>query len=406
MRRLVIPLVALALAACSLAPTPAATRAPASATPAPSATLPSGSGLTSPTPRPGAATATASPRAPGPAATPTLTSAPATPTRRAVAAGTRLPETQPLTPDNVAALSRLARWPIGLAGVRALTFSASSRSLWLSDGDLAQAWRVRDGVLIRTLRGEALSPDGLLSANTFGLAAQDPGAPDSLVYVLTDLAGGVERKRWQDVKPILAEVRNCGPGDCAALRFAPDAGTLAELEDFSAGRPNSAPTLKVWRLDGVLIWTAPGVQAFTYAPDGMLMITRRATAPPIDIWRVRDGARLTSLAPGLVAGLMTVSPDGARVALSDGRQVQVWRWAEGARQAAWEVEGVMSLAFSADGALVAGGFPGRVDFWRAADGARLFTLDLPGGDGQVALSPDGRALAVVAGENLEIWGVR
>jgi WD40 repeat protein len=203
-----------------------------------------------------------------------------------------------------------------------------------------------------------------------------------------------------DIKPV--DVSSCRPGECANLRFAPNAGALGEIEDLAPGQ--RLPVLKVWRREGTLVFAAPGTQAFTFSADGMLVVARQATEPPVNIWRVADGALLKSISPGLIPGPLALSPDNARLAVAGAGRVQVWRWGEGALEREWTAE-ANSLAFNADGTLLAIGGVGSVRLLSIADGRELLSFSVLGGNGQLALSPDGRRLAVVAGERVEIWGV-
>lgn len=399
-----VVLMAGGLAACGSLPTamPEPTAmpptAPASATAASSAThAATATSVATSTPETTAtagATPTFTPTRPAPPPTLTLL-----PTPRPAAIGTAVPEAQPLTATNLGGLARLARWPVGFQP-DSLVFSTSGRGLWAAGPEQAEVWRVRDGVLIRRARGPALSPDGVLAVDTYGAAAKTLGGLDDLVYVLTDLAAGAERTRWQDPKP--AQVSACDPNRCATLRFAPNAGSVAEIEDYSGGRER--PTLKLWGVDGRLLWTAPGVQTVTYAPDGLLLVTRRATTPPIDIWRVRDGALLKSLTPGIVVTHVAVTADGTRLALADAAQVQIWPWAVGAATASWPAAEVQSLAFNADGSLLVGGFVDRIAIWSTADGQLVWEQPVTAG-GPAAVAADGRLVALFSDGALEVWGV-
>ncbi len=357
-------------------------------------------------PTPPDATATTAVIAATTAAPPAATTATPTPTATLpaqldapVGPDTPLPETQPLTAANAAGLRRLAVWPQAQPDLAALAFSTSGRSLWAASAAHAWAWRARDGVLIRTVDGPALSYDGQLALQTIGLPPQDADVARKLAYVLRDAASGAEVTRWTDAKPI--DVSGCAANACALLRFAPDNGTVAEIEDLAAG--TLQPVLKVWRLDGTRVWAAPGVQAFVYSPDGQLLVSRRTTAPPIDIWRVADGALLKSLAPGFTVNQMTLSPENARLALAGEGRVQVWRWPEGALEQEVAVAGVTGLAFNADGTVLAVSAVDGVRLFGVADGVELAAL--PTGADALAGAPDGRWLVVGTEAGLELWGV-
>lgn len=384
------------VAACGSTPTAPATPTPTPTAVPPTVTVTAPPATATPSPRP-TATAPAATFTPTPAAPPAT--APPTATRRPAAPNTPVAEPPSLSATNAGRLIRLARWPLSFTP-EALEFSSSGRSLWAAGAGQSEVWRVRDGVRIRHERGPALSADGLWRLDTVGASAAQTGGADSLIYILTDLRAGHELTRWSDPGP--AMVADCGLNACDTLRFAPNAGTLAEIEDFSHGRER--PTLKLWGRDGQLIQSAPGIQAFVYSPDGLLLITRRPTTPPIDIWRVRDGGLLQSIAPGLAVRYMALAPDNGWLTLADDAQVQVWNWAVGTQTATWPAAGLAGLAFNADGSLVVGGFADHLAVWRAGDGQLLLTAGLTAG-GPVAVSPDGRYVAVAAAGGLELWGV-
>lgn len=335
-----------------------------------------------------------------PAPTPTLATATPAPTAAAQPAGTELPDVQPLTPANAAGLARLGQWASLADAPEALLFTSSGRSLWASAFGRVWVWRARDGVLVRSAASVALSPDGQYVVETFGVSLAEADQARQLVYVLKDTGRNIEVTRWTDAKPV--DVSGCRPGECAALRFAPDVERLAEIEDLAPGE--RVPVLKVWRRDGSLAFSAPGAQAFTFSADGTLLVTVHATEPPLNLWRAADGALLKSISPGLAPAVVALSPENGRLAVAGAGRVQVWRWGEGALEREWPAEAV-SLAFNADGSLLAAGSAAGLRLWSVADGQELPAPAIAGGNGQLALSPDGRRLAVVVGQTVEIWGV-
>ena len=335
-----------------------------------------------------------------PAPTPTFVTATPSPTAAARPAGTELPDVQPLTPANAAGLTLLGQWASLADAPSALAFTSSGRSLWASAFGRVWAWRARDGVLVRSAANVALSPDGQFVVETFGVSTGEASQAQQLVYVLRDTGNNTEVTRWTDTKPI--DVSGCRPGECAALRFSPDAERLAEIEDLAPGQ--RVPVLKVWRRDGTLIFTAQGAQAFTFSVDGMLLVTQHATEPPLNLWRAADGALLKSIAPGFAPTAAVFSPDSGRLAVAGAGRVQVWRWGEGTLEREWPAD-VVSLAFNADGSLLAAGSAAGLRLWSVADGQELPAPATAGGNGQLALAPDGSRLAVVIGQTVEIWGV-
>ena len=167
--------------------------------------------------------------------------------------------------------------------------------------------------------------------------------------------------------------------------------------------------------DGIALWdareltpvgapladTGGEVKRLAFSPDG-----RSLAAVSVDgiltLWDVRSRSRLHGpLRAG--GGGVEFSPDGATLATSGGTLggsgVRLWDVATAASLGEMaDVEDASDLAFSADGAMIASarGFRGGAEIWDVATLASIATVKgLPyTADWTVALSPDGRTLAV------------
>jgi WD40 repeat protein len=110
-----------------------------------------------------------------------------------------------------------------------------------------------------------------------------------------------------------------------------------------------------------------------------------------------------------IPGCIVFSPDGKRLASSDGGGVKVWDVQTG--EEIFTIKGhkgeVSSVAFSPDGKRLASannlpGQQGEVKVWDTQTGQELLSLK---GGGRVVFSPDGKRLASNSGRGdaLTIW---
>jgi cytochrome c len=139
------------------------------------------------------------------------------------------------------------------------------------------------------------------------------------------------------------------------------------------------------------------LNAVRFSADGQRVIAGGSDGS-LEIWRVADGARLTTLAGHDfgVTGLDVGHDNGLAVTASIDETVQLWdlRRGEPALTLYGHEGPVLSVALSPDSHLVAsGGLDGTVRVWRRGDGDRLRVYDRHGGPvWSVAFTPDGEHL--------------
>ena len=252
------------------------------------------------------------------------------------------------------------------------------------------------------------SPDGSLIAT--GGAPDDPG-----VVTLRAPNTGEALRPWQAHEPRLNDLAFSPDG--SLLATAGDDGTLA-LWDPSDGAlvrtltgPNS--TDRVWAIaftpDSRLIaaiWWDSGAEA----PQARIFDKGHATARIFD---VRSG-RLVRSVSGLegegrnVAEAMAFSPDGSRLAVTDGdTAIRVIGVGTGRVEQVLDPEPgnfgtAPDVAWSPDGHLLATATDLGVAIWEPGSAAPLFEIET--GTEAIAWSPDGSRLATL-GDRARVWEI-
>ena len=297
--------------------------------------------------------------------------------------------------------------------LRAVAFTPDSTVLASAsdnDGDFSiRLWDMANGDLIGSLEGHT----GIVWGVTFSRDGQ------MLVSVSSDKTA----KIWDWRTGSLLHSPDL-PGEVLSVGFSPNGRMLAvggvdeplgDLQNaaiwtFSAGSWN--PFLKFAEY-----WN---ITAMAYSPDGRFLIGG-GTSRNVQIWRTSDGTSLYTLNHPHQVLDAAVSPDGSTIATATCQNTSndectegaVWLWnlfngrlidREKLRHFPDVVE---SLAFSVDGSsLIAASRDGTIRVYATSDYRSLFEATPPGGNGVMALSPDGGLLATGGADGaVHVWKV-
>jgi DNA-binding beta-propeller fold protein YncE len=199
----------------------------------------------------------------------------------------------------------------------------------------------------------------------------------------------------------LLSVRGGLAARVVSLAFFADGRTLATVSEDG--------TVALWEIPtGKLLakLKLPGrVQTSAVMPDGKVLAT--AEDGRVRLWDVSTGKELRE-AGGNAKRVWSLafSPDGKVLASGgDGGTVRLWDSASGKEVKALRghADRVRSVTFSPDGRrLVTGGGDRMVAIWDVATGQQVRSLDGEGGAG-IAVSPDGKSVAVGAGNGVKVF---
>jgi RNA polymerase sigma factor (sigma-70 family) len=284
-----------------------------------------------------------------------------------------------------------------------LRFTPDGKTLAIADGtDTILVWDAVNNRKLHELKGHAgnvasmaLSPDGKTLAS---------GSWRDGNIRLWDLAAGKEKFRFRAHEQ-----------DVISVAFSPDGKTLASRGN--AGDhfwPTRAPGLCFWdAATGAKIREIPNryPHAFTYFPDGKTMAALEYQRK-VQIYDVQTGKPLREYAaPPRTMSQIVISPDGKTVATVWGgsNTFDLWDATRGKLLHSFDGHrgGVIGLAFAADGeTLFSAGGTGDylVGAWDTATGALRGRLGADRDSGNaLALSPDGKLLAVGGDSSLILW---
>jgi WD40 repeat protein/serine/threonine protein kinase len=243
---------------------------------------------------------------------------------------------------------------------------------------------------------DRLTPAATLTRPGFAAASGVAFSPDGALLASADRDGTVTL--WPVGAPGAARVLRGHRGRVMEVAFSPDGRRLA-----SAG---SDRTVRLWdvasgRIIAVLRGHTNWITTVAFSPDGSWLASG-GTDRTVRLWHPVTGALLRTIGP-LTAGVIVidVASDGRRLAcgLTDGL-VSAWDVSGGA-ELLFAIEAhpgstILGLTFTRDGRrLASSASDGVVKLWDLHQQHTVFRASLPAEIGfNVAVSPDGRALAV------------
>ena len=287
------------------------------------------------------------------------------------------------------------------AAVRSVAFTADGKSLAGLCGDSnIRLWDLASGAQTKAMPWAKSDSAVALQARAGGFA----------------MVGSDASMRLIDFKSGSAAMKVTATGEkVRRVEFSP-------MRNMVAGGsmvPNSsANAVRVWDAAGKLKYTVPagigGISAMAFAPDGATLVAASYDAD-VRAWSVRDG-ELIRLVDELNNAMFAAvfSPDGKMLATA-GSDGVIYLWDSKTWKLIRKITGlpelVSSLAFTPDGSrIVSGGFdsvtvnnPVSVIVWDVA-GKKAQSFAAKRQVTSVAVSPDGKLLAVAAGEkSVNLW---
>ncbi|MBO3749260.1 caspase family protein [Streptosporangiaceae bacterium NEAU-GS5] len=184
------------------------------------------------------------------------------------------------------------------------------------------------------------------------------------------------------------------------IRFSPDGTFLASAYARKVGLWNVAKR----ELTGARIKCDSRVESLFFHPDGTTLVL--ACAGAVEFWDLRKKRRLGK--PFTCGDNGTLSPDGAIVAASRKKAIQLWNSADRStlgNELTGHRKRADGMVFSPDGSVLASYNEDEVRLWdvaRRSEISKPFKGSRPGAD-MVKFSPDGRMLAIALEESMWLW---
>jgi RNA polymerase sigma factor (sigma-70 family) len=279
-------------------------------------------------------------------------------------------------------------------------------------GSAIQLWDAETGQLRQLLAEDAggglafqqvvFSPDGKAIAATV--------SEEVILPTMRQIRQVV--KVW-DAKTLALKSTLGGDLQLHCVAFSPDGKLLAAGD-------TSRKTVQLWdATTGTLqrtLATGPATPwSMAFSPDGKTLLVggqKGDGSGTVSLWEVQTGQMKSAREREKFVTAVAFSPDGKRVAASDGGDVvQVWGVEDG--DAIVSLKGnprcPRTVAFSADGQLLAVGGPdGKVRLWDVQTGALKETLKGHGAEVySLAFSPDGATLASTSqDQTVRLWPIK
>jgi formylglycine-generating enzyme required for sulfatase activity/WD40 repeat protein len=324
-------------------------------------------------------------------------------------------------------------------GGNSLSFSPDSRFLagadaGFLDGGETTLWDAITGQVKQVYRGMgdgvAFSPDGkqLAMTGVGGVKIVDVADPSSVLTFIGPLQpGGAQNLAFSPDGRRLAIGRETSPSGPASVKvletkadqdartlsglggwvaFGPRGDRLAVATIVPEGSPNVGARGLV--LDAVKILdTTSGREVLTVkcdrvltgiaglSPDGCRLATENLEEPfEIRLWDIGTGKQLLALPDGRKP--VAFSPDGRQIACQVEQGVRIWDALTGQEVRTFGVS-CKRVAFTPNGQLLvatSAGSPSRLMVWDVTDGRELLTVDAGEWGEALAVSPDGKVVAV------------
>lgn len=330
-----------------------------------------------------------------PTATPMVTDEPTVlpvmPTADAsVQSGTPVPAGAVISVENAASLTQVARW--GQGTVKSADYSSKTGLVAVASSFGVILYNAQTLAEVRALPTNSAIRQVIFSPDGSKLAAL---GEDKAVW-LWQVADGT-LLRW---------VNNSASSRAAELFFSPDSSILAipTGNTLQLRRTSDGALLRTVTHEDLVSWAA-------FSPDGSALVLQPALGfteqhLPKELWKVSDATRLGVLEK---SDISAYSPDGSKVAGSDGNTVTFWQVSDSKQLNTFESPGfIMHLGFSADGStLVTTSWDKTVRLWKVSDGTLLRTLE---GHTDIVnnavYSPDGLLLASASDDKtVKLWRV-
>jgi WD40 repeat protein len=250
--------------------------------------------------------------------------------------------------------------------------------------------------------GLAFSPDGKLLASRE--SEQDQQKITSFVK-LTDVDRGTEVRRIDTPDPV------------SALAFSPDNKLLAIAAGAAIRLYDPATGKEVRQIDPPGAPPLSSTLSLTFAPDSKTLVSM-GRDQLLHVWQTESGEEMhqfsegTPVAGGNVAALRlgggastrpVFSPDSKTLAIPSGNSIRMWDVATGKDQPLSDGHrgAITHVAVARDGkTAVSRGADNIIRSWHLAESCEIGRFQEPPGTTNVAVSPDGRNVAVAAAEGL------